>query len=44
MRDVGSHRTVRVDEVSEGKISGRIQIARGFKYIKFDVDQRWNLV
>ena len=30
--------------ICEGKISGGIQILRGFKYIKFDVDQRWNLV
>jgi hypothetical protein len=25
------------------KISGRIQIPRGFEYIKFDVYLRWNL-
>jgi hypothetical protein len=35
---------VRVDEIFEWKISGRIQIPRGFKYIKFDVDSSWNLL
>jgi hypothetical protein len=28
----------------EGRISGRIYIPRGFKYINFDVDSSWNLL